>query len=436
MLIKRNLIEEIKVFFGKKEFLAIIGPRQCGKTMFLELIKEYLIENKNVDPNNIKQITFEDRMLLNQFDEDPIAFIKSYKSEKNQKTFYLIIDEFQYSSGGGQKLKLIYDTVKNIKIIITGSSSLDIKAQVGKYMVGRILTFSLFPFNFSEFLTAKNKRLANIYNEKNKELSDWIFQNKPIKKIETKKDIFSDEFLELFEDFSIWGGYPRVVLSENKIEKQKILNDIYNNYILKDIKGLLELATDKNLLNLSRFLSVQMGNILVYKNLSQTAQLDYRQTLNHLEILQETFIIDLVKPFFTNKQKELSKNPKVYFFDLGFRNGLIENMNSFVKRNDVGAMIENIVFLKLKMFLTKFYKINFWRAKAGAEVDFVVNLEGEIFPIEVKFANFIEPAIPKSFVNFIENFKIKKGLILTKDFFGKIKTKNDCEILFYPVYYF
>jgi len=436
MIIDRDLIQQVKIFLNKKEFLAIIGPRQSGKTVFLGLIEKYLIENKKVNPENIRQITFEDRILLSQFDEDPIAFIESYRIEDNKKTFYLMIDEFQYSKGGGQKLKLIYDTVENIKIIITGSSSLDIKAQVGKYMVGRILTFQLYPFNFSEFLIAKNERLAGVYQEKSKKLASWIFKNKRVKKFDDRKDIFADEFLKLFENFCVYGGYPRAVLSKSEIEKKKVLDDIYNNYILKDIKGLLELATDKNLLNLSRFLSAQMGNILVYKNLSQTAQLDYRQTVNHLEILRETFIIDLISPFFRNKQKELSKNPKVYFFDLGFRNSLIENMNAFSKRSDVGAMVENVVFLKLKMFLTGFEKINFWRAKAGAEVDFVISLNGEILPIEVKFSDFTKPTIPRSFANFVESFKIKKGLILTKDFFGTTKTKSGCEILFYPVYYF
>ncbi len=435
MLINRELIDQIKIFLKRKEFLAIVGPRQSGKTIFLELIKNYLIKSEDINPENIKQITFEDRILLSQFDDDPIAFIESYKS-KNKKTFYLMIDEFQYSENGGQKLKLIYDTIENLKIIITGSSSLDIKAQVGKYMVGRILTFSLYPFNFSEFLTANNQRLADLCQSGNKEILNWFLKNKRVKDFHNKKDIFADEFLKLFEIFCVWGGYPRVVLSKTKIEKQKILNDIYNNYILKDIKGLLELATDKNLLDLSRFLSTQIGNILVYKNLSQTAKLDYRQTLSHIEILRETFVIDLVKPFFKNKQKELSKNPKVYFFDTGFRNSLIENMNSFSKRSDTGAMVENIIFLRLKTLFSGLHGINFWRAKAGAEVDFVVNFNGEIFPIEVKFASFKKPSISKSYMSFIKNFKIKRGLILTKDFFGFVKTDSGCEILFYPVYYF
>ena len=143
-----------------------------------------------------------------------------------------------------------------------------------------------------------------------------------------------------------------------------------------------------------------------------------------------------MKPFFQNKQKELSKNPKVYFFDTGFRNSLIENTNSFSKRSDTGAIVENIVFLRLKTLFSGLHKINFWRAKAGAEVDFVVDFNGEIFPIEIKFASFEKPSISKSYMSFIKSFRIKRGLILTKDFFGFIKTDSGCEILFYPVYYF
>lgn len=435
-IIQRNLIGKIKVFLDKKEYIAIIGPRQAGKSVFLDLIKNYLIKNKNVNSGNIRQVTFEDRILLNQFDSDPIGFVNSYKNTAVDKgIFYLMIDEFQYSINGGQKLKLIYDTIGNIKIIITGSSSLDIKAQVGKYMVGRILTFYLYPFSFGEFLSAKDQKLANLYQEKNKKFLNWFLKSEEIA-LESGKDIFSSEFSKFFEEFSIFGGYPRVVLSETEIEKKKILNDIYNNYILKDIKGLLELATDKNLLELTRFLAAQIGNILVYKNLSQIARLDYRKTIEHLRILEETFVIELVKPYFKNRQKELVKNPKVYFIDAGFRNGLMENTNSFSKRSDAGALVENIIFLRLKIILENFNKINFWRSKAGAEVDFVIDLNGEIFPIEVKFSEFGKPEISRSLAGFIKSFKTKRALVLTKDYFGAEKTKIGCEVLFYPVYYF
>lgn len=435
-IIQRNLISQIKVFLDKKEYIAIIGPRQAGKSVFLDLIKNYLVENKNVNSRSIKQITFEDRILLNQFDSDPVTFVNSYKSSVSSgDIFYLMIDEFQYSINGGQKLKLIYDTISNIKIIITGSSSLDIKAQVGKYMVGRILTFYLYPFSFEEFLSAKNQKLFNLYEEKNNKFLSWLLKFEIIAP-EAGKDIFSSDFLKLFEEFSIFGGYPRVVLSETEAEKKKILNDIYSNYILKDIKGLLELATDKNLLDLTKFLAAQTGNILVYKNLSQIARLDYRKTIEHLKILEETFVIELVKPYFKNRQKELVKNPKVYFIDTGFRNGLMENMSSFSKRSDAGALVENIVFLRLKIILENFNKINFWRSKAGAEVDFIIDLNGEILPIEVKFSEFDKPETSRSLASFIKSFKTKRALVLTKDYFGSVKTKTGCEVLFYPIYYF
>lgn len=436
MIIQRNLISQIKIFLDNKEYIAIIGSRQSGKSVFLDLIKNYLIKEKSINSDNIKQITFEDRILLNQFDSDPVAFVNSYKNSASfNDILYLMIDEFQYSINGGQKIKLVYDTVANIKIIITGSSSLDIKAQVGKYMVGRILTFYLYPFSFEEFLSAKDQKSVNLYKEKNEKFLSWFLKSEKIA-IEEGKDVFAAEFLKLYEEFAIFGGYPRVVLSETEAEKKKILNDIYSNYILKDIKGLLELATDKNLLDLTRFLAAQIGNILVYKNLSQIARLDYRKTVEHLRILEETFVIELVKPYFKNRQKELVKNPKVYFVDAGFRNGLMENMNLFFKRSDTGALAENAVFLRLKILLENFNKINFWRSKAGAEVDFVIDFNGKIFPIEVKFSEFNKPEISRSLASFIKSFKTKRALVLTKDYFGTARTKTGCEVLFWPVYYF
>jgi predicted AAA+ superfamily ATPase len=433
MIIQRDLIHSLQRFLKRREYIAIVGPRQAGKTTFLEIIQEYLFKNLKVNKDQIQAITFEDRRLLAQFDADPLSFVRSYLPVKPFKTFYLMIDEFQYSQEGGQKLKLIYDTVKNLKIIITGSSSLDIKAQVSRYLVGRILTFNIHPFNFGEFLRAKDSRLERIYQERNKPIIKWLFENKPLG-IKDGGDVFSEEMVKRFEEFSIWGGYPAVVLSKTIHERKKVLNDIYNNYILKDIKGLLELATEKSLFLLSQYLATQIGNILIYQNLGQVSHLDYRQTRRHLNILNETFICTEVKPFFKNRQKELSKNPKPFFYDMGFRNNLMENMNSLDKHSDSGAVIENAVFIRLNELCHGVNKINFWRTKAGAEIDFVLHISGEVIPIEVKYSQFDKGKIPRSFMSFVEAFKPPRGIILTKNYRGKIiigKTK----ILFIPAYY-
>lgn len=433
MIVKRDLADILKKVVRRKEYLAITGPRQAGKTTFLQILKDFLLRDLKIRKESIQTVTFEDRRLLAQFESDPVSFVRSYTPIKASGTFYLMIDEFQYAEEGGQRLKLVYDTVPNLKIIITGSSSLDIKAQTGKYMVGRILTFHLYPFNFGEFLSAKDKRLEKIYRQNNSGLVKWLFRGRQFK-FRPGKDAFSEEMTKRFEEYCIWGGYPSVVISKTDMERKKVLNDMYSGYVLKDIKGLLELATDKNLLLLSQYLAAQTGNIVIYQNLSQVSHLDYRQMKKHLNILDETFICTEVRPFFKNRQKELSKNPKIFFYDMGFRNSLVENMNSLDKRSDAGAVIENAVFVRLNELCQGTKRINFWRTKAGAEVDFVLHSEGDVIPVEVKYSKFDKEKAPRGFLNFVEAFNPGRGIVLTKDYRGQI-TIGKTELLFMPVYY-
>lgn len=300
-------------------------------------------------------------------------------------------------------------------------------------MVGRILNFSLYPFNFREYLRANNHRLEKIYTQRNEEVLNWLFRRKKFN-IERGEDIFCEELTQEFERFCVWGGYPAIILSKSNLERKKLLADIYNNYILKDIKTLLELATEKNLFLLSQYLATQTGNIVIYQNLSQASGLDYRRLKKHLNILEQTFISKEIRPFFKNRQKELSKNPKIFFLDMGFRNNLMENMNGLDKRSDAEAIIENTVFLRLNELCEGVDKINFWRTKAGAEVDFVLHIRGSIIPVEVKYANFTAEKMPRSLISFIHSFKPRQAIVLTKNYWGFIK-RDTTEILFIPVYY-
>ncbi|MGB8951217.1 MAG: ATP-binding protein [Candidatus Aminicenantales bacterium] len=433
MIYPRDLLNKIEPFLLRKEFISIVGPRQSGKTTFLEILKKYLSEKFRIKKELISSLTFEDRRLLAQFEADPVSFTNSYRLDENGGKYFLMIDEFQYAREGGQKLKFIYDTVKNIKIIVTGSSSLEIKARVAKFMVGRILSFHLYPFNFGEYLQTRDSRLQKIYKQNNEKIISWLFQGKPFP-VKNEEDIFSEEMIRHYEDFCIWGGYPEVTLSRNHLERVKILGDIYNNYILKDIKTLLELATENNLYLLSQVLATQVGNIINCQNLGQASHLNYRQVKKHLQILKETFICQEVKPFFKNRQKELSKNPKIYFYDLGFRNNLLENMNSLRTRPDAGAIIENAVYIRLNELCEGQQKIDFWRTKSGAEVDFVLQIKGLPVPLEVKYSTFSKERLSRSLASFIESFKPESAVVLTKNYWGFME-KNKTHILFIPVYY-
>lgn len=433
IFIQRELITKIKPFLKRPEFLSISGPRQSGKTTFLEILKDCLLGELGVEQNCVQEVTFEDRRLLLQFEQDAVAFVQSYRRDERAGTLYLMIDEFQYAQDGGQKLKLIYDTVKDIKIIITGSSSLEIKAKVGKYMVGRMLNFYLYPFNFREYLRAKNKRMEAAYVDKSARLLGWLRGDEKAD-FSSGKDIFCEELSSEFERFCIWGGYPAVVLAQAEPERKKLLSDIFNNYMLKDIKTLFELATERGLFLLAQYLSTQIGSTVVYQNLGQVSGLGYRNLKKHISLLEETFICSPLRPFFKNRQKELSKNPKIFFMDMGFRNHLVENTNGLQKRSDAGAVIENACFIRLKELFEGIDKINFWRTKAGAEVDFILHAAGGIIPIEVKYANFSSAKAPRGLVSFINSFNPARAMVLTRDFWGSAVIKNT-RILFAPVYY-
>ena len=413
MYIHRELEKTIKPFLKRKEILGIVGARQVGKTTFLRYLFSELKKTKKIE-----FLTLEREKDLSLFEniEDFKEYYKDYE--------ILIIDEFHYAKEGGKKLKYLFDTTKT-KFIISGSSSLELTFETGKYLVGRMIKFYLFPFSFREFLSFRNKNLFTLLSNRIKD----VFSQKI-----NFKDFFGRELnsrlRKYFEEYLVFGGYPAVALAKTEKEKIKILESILENYLLKDIKGLLNLKTKEELIKICEFLSAQIGNLLNYQELSNISNLRYQDVLKRLEILKNTFIIDLLKPFCKNPRTELVKTPKVYFLDNGFRNYLLLDFRKPEKRDDLGKLVENFVFSYLKK--KDEVKLNYWRTKSKAEVDFVLQKNGEIIPIEVKYS--FLPSIGKSFYSFIEKFSPKKGYVLTQEFCGIKKIKNT-KIYFVPVCY-
>ena len=151
--------------------------------------------------------------------------------------------------------------------------------------------------------------------------------------------------------------------------------------------------------------------------------------LNYFNILKQTFICIEAKPFFTNKKKELVKSPEIFFLDNGFRNFVIKNFQDIELRADIGAINENFVASEL---VKRNIELKYWRTQNKAEVDFVVEKEGEMIPIEVK-SNLKESKVTRSFRNFLESYKPKKGFILSKKYVGKIKIGKTI-VQFNPVF--
>lgn len=170
-----------------------------------------------------------------------------------------------------------------------------------------------------------------------------------------------------------------------------------------------------------------------YSSLAQDSSISFREVKKFLGVLQQTFVISLLSPFHTNKISELKKSPKVYFLDLGLRNALISDFRNLALRQDKGAIIENFVFQNL-FYRSKTNHLSFWRTKQGAEVDFILQFQNELIPLEVKYRPFKEPKIPRGMLSFIQTYAPEKAIILTQDYF-KITKKQKTKILFFPVYF-
>ena len=157
---------------------------------------------------------------------------------------------------------------------------------------------------------------------------------------------------------------------------------------------------------------------------------------NHLDCLEQTFVIAKVSPFVGNKRTEITSNPIYYFIDNGFRNIALRNFTNLSSRSDAGLLVEGFIFQEIHKFRAQHYldfDIHFWRTKSGAEVDFVLFKNRDQFiPIEVKFQSFKKPTVTRSFHSFIEAYKPTRGIIITKDFLGDINI-NGCHIHFIPI---
>lgn len=395
MYINRFLEDKIRKYLSAKEIIAVVGPRQSGKTT--------LLRNIFKDLKNAFFLDFEDRETLELFNEDIKSFVELYV----RKYKYLFIDEFQYAKEGGKNLKYIYDNY-NIKMIISGSSVSSLSIQSIKYLVGRIFVFNLYPFSFEEFLSYKEPALyKNIYLKR--ELS------KPI----------IEKIIPYFNEFCIFGGYPRVILAKDREEKEAVLRNIYNTYFLKEIKEILNLPEDYKLSKLINALALQVGNIINYNELSDISSFNHKSLLNYLNILEKTFICLICRPFYKNKRTELMKSPKIFFLDNGFRDIVVKDFRQIKYRQDKGMLYENFIASEIAK---RNIDVKYWRTKSKAEVDFVIEKKNEAIPIEVK-SDLKKKKITKSFASFIEKYKPKKSLILSENLIG-----NKDKIKFRPIF--
>ncbi len=417
-MLNREILPKIWAKIDTSEIILLNGPRQVGKTTLLKQIKEKLIKEKKAADDHIFWFDLEKSEDLLIWSNQTNALDALPTVDKKNK-YYLFIDEFQKSETIGSILKVIHDHHPNFKVIITGSASWYLN--IDESMAGRKRVFSVWPLGFNEFLEqAKMKNIKTFYNLVNKNT-----KTAGVKELE----LVNKAFIE----FITYGGYPAVVLAEQKKEKEAIVSEIINSYILQDIKLYNYAANTLQVKNILTLLADRVGSLLDITNLSLNVGLGRAALVNRLDLLQNTFVLNLVAPYFTNKTKELVKNPKIFLVDAGLRNQLLENFFIQPQTQNFGQLAENFVLTELiKNENDSINALRYWRAKNGNEVDIIIKRENKLIPIEVKGGN--ENSIPDGLRSFIGQYQPPVAYVLNWSIIQDIKYQNTL-VKFRPLWF-
>lgn len=341
----RIISKQIKDNFFKGKAIIIVGPRQVGKTtLSLEIIKKY--NKKDIIKFNCDNPG--DRETLDNRD---IEFLTKIIG----KAKIIFIDEGQKVKTIGQTLKLLVDHFgKSKQILTTGSSSFNLIDKTSEALTGRKFIYYLYPLSFEE-----------------------IFQEKNI--LDFKKEL---------EIFMIFGNYPEIVKEQSYEERIERLKNLASSYLYKDILEFQNIKNSDVLGKLLKALALQIGSEVSYTELSNLIGVDKKTIERYVDLLEKNFIIFRLPPYFRNKRKEISKLRKIYFYDLGIRNAIINNFNFFDSRNDQGQLWENLAIIERMKYQAyhKIYSNNyFWRAYNRAEVDFIEERNGKLYGFELKW---------------------------------------------------
>ena len=414
-LFKRKLQQKIKPWLDKPDIVGILGARQVGKTTLLNLLKKE-IKQKWGDSKNILTYNLEDADQLYALNRDP-KYFNEYcilSGADPAKESIVLIDEIQYLDEPSHFLKYIADFEPSTKLIITGSTSINIKKYKDS-VIGRKKLFTLFPLDFQEFLLFKRKnRLLSVVDK-------MKFRNFDLKKIDIDPERIEPvkrELGVLFEEYILYGGYPKVVLADAREEKLEELKELYEAYELKDVNILFNIANITAFRNLFKILAGSVGCLLNVNELSGTIGIGRDTVRRYLSVLENSFIINTLQPFHSNIRKELTKMPKLFFQDTGLRNFALRNFSDISFRPDKGSLFENAIFCELFKNLGVIDQLYFWRTISKSEVDFVFTGAKKL-AFEVKSSSASNIKVHKGLKAFKKIYSDFDPIVVTFDRFSR-----------------
>lgn len=342
--------DKIEKHLFKGKIIVLYGARQVGKTTLSKnILKKY--------PENSLYINCDEPDVRNALQERSSTEIKSFIGSKK----LVVLDEAQRIKNIGLTLKLMIDTYPDMQIIATGSSSFELSNKIVEPLTGRKFEFLLYPFSLMEIYDGND--------------------------IELKRDL---------ERRIVFGMYPEVVMKDGE-QSVEALKEITKSYLYKDLFNFREVRNPEVLERLLQALALQIGNEVSYTELAGLLGIDKKTVMDYVQILEQAFIVFRLSPFSRNLRNELKKLRKIYFFDTGVRNALINNFNPLNLRTDAGALWENFMIserMKRNQYLNFDSNNYFWRTHDQQEIDYLEESSGKTTAFEFKLhsGNFKVPS--------------------------------------------
>lgn len=359
-MLQRYYDDKIATSLAPGKVLVLLGARQVGKTT---LINTFLETYSGRYYSGVG----EDRAVREVFESEDLQRIKSSFIGYD----LVVIDEAQKIQRVGTGLKLLVDHLPEVKVLASGSSSFQLSSRLGEPLTGRQRVLTLFPLAVLE--------LKEIYGPMHVK--------------------------EMVSELLVYGSYPEVLTLPNYRQKREYLANLRDSYLYKDILELENIRNSRKLSDLLTLIAFQIGREVSLNELSLSLGIAIQTVERYLDLLEKSFVILRVRGFSRNLRKEVTKTCRYFFLDNGVRNAVINNFNDIVRRDDVGQLWENFLFmerLKKCSYHEIFANCYFWRTYDRKEIDLVEERDGKLYGYEFKWSE-RKMKVPKLWLETYQN---------------------------------
>lgn len=346
MYIKRLISDQIKnKILQSSKVVIMYGARQVGKTTLVNHLVDEL-------PLKTLRIDAEDSRYTDVLSRKNIDHLKSLVSGYK----LVVIDEAQQIPEIGTTLKLIHDHIPEIRVIATGSSSFDLSNKIMEPLTGRHWSYTLYPISYGELAIEAN----------------------------------TFELDQQLDGQLVYGSYPETIAMTSLEEKKEYLNRLCSSYLFKDVLQIAQVRNSLKLRQLLKLLAYQIGNQVSLSELATRLDMSKDTVARYIDLLEKSFVIFRLSGLSRNLRNEVTKMDKIYFYDLGIRNSIIDMLKPLHDRNDAGQLWENFLIserIKHNAYSSNQVSSYFWRLNTGAEIDYVEEKEGQFHGYEIKWGD-------------------------------------------------